>query len=159
MFGKKEGKTTLGIKPLNVFSNTIGVVGSIITIALAIIYLNTELAIISVLALALIFTLVFLAVIFGRLKKIKDEYNELTMNYNDLVDKHKFANENRETLQGIIEDKNDELSQLKFQLGKSEYVNNVLWFFYSSKSDKKPSEHDLKNAMQIEGGQVINNGE
>ena len=156
MFEKKEEKITFGIKPVAVFINIIGVVGSIITITLAIIYLNTELVIISILALALIFLLVFLVIMFRRLKEMKDEYNELIIDYNDLVNAHNFANENRDTLQGMVEDKNDELAHFKFEMERNKSIINVLWFFYSSKPDEKPDRQELKNAMQIENGQVIN---
>ena len=156
MFVKKEEKTTLGIKPVSVFINIIGVIGSIITIILAIIYLNAKLVIISILALTLVFSLVFLAIVSKRLREMKDEYNGLIIDYNTLVDTHNFANENREALQGMIEDKNGELDYFKFELDRSKSIINVLWFFYSSTPDEKPDRKELKTAMQIENGQVIN---
>jgi len=152
MYVKKEGKTKLGIKPVAVFIKIIGVVGSIITIILAIIYLSTELVIISILALALIFSLVYLIIMYKQLTEAKDEYNELITNYNDLVNAHNFANENRKALEGMIENKNEELGHFKSEFERSKSIINVLWFFYSTKPEEKPDKQELENAMQIENG-------
>lgn len=155
MIEKKKKKTTLGIKPVNIFIRTIGVIGSIVTITLAVIYLQFTLFLISVLSLISIILTVFLSITVKRLKGMRKEYNELVGEYNKLVNEYNFASENRETLSGMVEDKNKEIEEIKFILNQRDSVISVLWFFYESDLEDKPNRKDLKHAMQIESDQVI----
>lgn len=155
MLEKKSEKTTLGIKPGKVFISIIGVLGSIITITLFIIFLNITQMIISTLVLGLIFSITYLIIIFLRLKGMKNEYNELIIDYNKLVDVQEFANDNRHTLENMVDEKNDELEILKVDNQQKDSIIHILWFFYPDRSEKVPERKELQNAMKIKQNQVI----
>lgn len=155
MIEKKKKKTTLGIKPVNIFIRTIGVIGSIVTITLAVIYLQFTLFLISVLSLISIILTVFLSITVKRLKEMRKEYNELVGEYNKLADECDFANDNRETLSNMVDEKNDEIDKLRLVLTRKRITINLLLFFYSLESSNRPTKKELKQAIENEEQVII----
>ena len=68
--------------------------------------------------------------------------------YNNIVKKHNFSNENRETLEEMVEGKNSEIDILKSKISqKDAIVYLLLWFLYSNDRSKNPKKEELINAL------------
>lgn len=157
MFENKEIQKNLGLQPFNTFSIILSIVSSIFGIVGAIVFLKPLLAIIVVLLILLIFSSGFLWVAISRLKKMKYEYDETILSYNKLLDEYSFANENREKLIEIIDEKNEEIKLLKNETIRLGANVQMLWFFYLKPIEQLPDQETIKNALQINKDKVINN--
>lgn len=150
MINKVEKKTTLGINSGKIFISTVGVIGSLLSIVVVIIYFDFLYVIISVLCLTVVFSIVYIVAMINQLRVARNEYNQLVDEYNTLLD-------NRDTLQGIVEDKNTEIGNIKTNLRQKDFIINfLLRFLYSSESRHNLDKEELINGLQIENEQVMN---
>lgn len=149
----KKERETLGINPGKIFISTIGVIGSLVSIALAIIYFEILYVIISLLILISIFISVYFIISINQLRKMKDDYNKLVREYNAIKD-------NRDTLESMVEDKNSEIDSIKSNIShKDSTIALLLWFMYTGKKDNVPNKKELMDALKIQNNQVIKSEE
>lgn len=147
---KKKPMKSLGINPLPIILTIIGLVASIVTIITFIKLQYSTYLIVNFLVASLIGVVFYIIFLIFKLNKIK-------IKYNDLLEQNNHANENRETLVGLIKEKNNELDNYQDEIKILNAVNRMLYTLYSIpvESNSRPNKEDVKKVMQIEMDEVI----
>ncbi|NRG47486.1 hypothetical protein HRF87_22425 [Bacillus sp. CRN 9] len=141
MSNDKYERINYEIYPLKTMNTSLGLIASIITIYLLIVLFNGFWLTISIMILIIILLSIFLIKFFLRLRTIKNSYNEIVAEVNQ-------ANDNRETLANIVNEKNKELDSLRTEIHVANFkLKFLLELWYSE--NKLPNRKIVETALQI----------
>lgn len=144
-----EGKpVSIEIKLWSTIYTVISVIATLFTIYFAIINFKPTIVIIILLSLIIIILSVLIFKGYFLIKKY-------AKNYNDLLTRHNKAKDNQDSLEKMIEQKNNEIDQLYHSLSIQDAKSSLLFHILYQKEDK-PNETTLKNALNIDSKGVIN---
>src|SRR5690625_560696 len=143
----KYEKINYRIYPFSTMNITLGTIGSITTIYVLIKTFKGFWLAISVMALIILLLAVLLIRTFFRFKTTKEQYNHM-------VDKINYANDNRDTLSKMIEEKNEEINIMENDIYI--YEDKIRLLFQILYTDKITDRKDIKEIFDIKE-EVIDN--
>lgn len=136
-----EVNKNFSVLPIKLLNYVIGVIGSCIAIYLLIINFDGPYRIIGVLLLIIIVIAFYLIYNSYRLKKLNDKYTTMT---NELA----FVNDNRNTLDKMLDNRDREIDELTVQ--NSMLTAQVQLIYFMVYQEKKPEREVVRQALGID---------